>query len=168
MARLGFRNTQTLFYAQYSDKIPVLDSDGYETGEYTVGYDNPVLLDANVVDKTSRIAREYFGNDIVTLYNLDGGGSSAFVYKGNKLNGDGDIDSNGKRYELGDGYELNKDTVFKYIWKSINGEEATTPDKGEAVPKTFDNITSYIIMFIISTISLIAVIIINKRKLVNN
>lgn len=68
MARLGFRNTQTLFYAQYSDKIPVLDSDGYETGEYTVGYDNPVLLDANVVDKTSQIAREYFGNDIEYKY----------------------------------------------------------------------------------------------------
>lgn len=68
MARLGFRNTQTLFYAQYSDKIPILDSDGYETGEYTVGYDNPVLLDANVVDKTSRIAREYFGNDIEYKY----------------------------------------------------------------------------------------------------
>lgn len=68
MARLGFRNTQTLFYAQYSDKVPILDSDGYETGEYTVGYDNPVLLDANVVDKTSRIAREYFGNDIEYKY----------------------------------------------------------------------------------------------------
>lgn len=68
MARLGFRNTQTLFYAQYSDKIPVLDSDGYETGEYTVGYENPVLLDANVVDKTSQIAREYFGNDIEYKY----------------------------------------------------------------------------------------------------
>ena len=68
MARLGFRNTQTLFYAQYSDKIPILDSDGYETGEYTVGYENPVLLDANVVDKTSQIAREYFGNDIEYKY----------------------------------------------------------------------------------------------------
>lgn len=68
MARLGFRNTQTLFYAQYSDKVPILDSDGYETGEYTVGYDNPVLLDANVVDKTSQIAREYFGNDIEYKY----------------------------------------------------------------------------------------------------
>jgi hypothetical protein len=45
-----------------------LDSDGYETGEYTVGYDNPVLLDANVVDKTSQIAREYFGNDIEYKY----------------------------------------------------------------------------------------------------
>lgn len=68
MARLGFRNTQTLFYAQYSDKVPILDSDGYETGEYTVGYENPVLLDANVVDKTSQIAREYFGNDIEYKY----------------------------------------------------------------------------------------------------
>lgn len=46
-----------------------------------------------------KVTKKYFGNDIVTLYNLDGGGSSAFVYKGNKLNGDGDINSEGKRYE---------------------------------------------------------------------
>lgn len=64
MAKLGFRNTETIFYAQPNNKQPILDSDGYETGEYTVGYDTPVLLDANVVDKTSTIAKEYFGEKL--------------------------------------------------------------------------------------------------------
>ena len=59
--RLGFRNTKPIFYALYSDKTPVLDDDGYETGDYTVGYDTPVLLNANVVSKHSTVAREYFG-----------------------------------------------------------------------------------------------------------
>ena len=79
------------------------------------------------------------------------------------------IEINGERYEFGDTYMLNKDTVFKYLWKSINGEEESTlPDTSEPVPKTFDNITSYIIMLVISTISLITIIIINKRKLIKN
>lgn len=45
------------------------------------------------------VTKKYFGNDIVTMYNMDGGGSATFVYKGEKLNGNGDIDSNGNRYE---------------------------------------------------------------------
>lgn len=64
MAKLGFRNTQTIYYAQYVGKQPILDSDGYETGEYTVGYEIPVLLNANVVDKTSRVAKEFFGEQL--------------------------------------------------------------------------------------------------------
>ena len=40
------------------------------------------------------VTRKYFGNDIVTLYNMDGGGSATFVYRGNKLDGNGDIDNN--------------------------------------------------------------------------
>lgn len=63
MAKLGFRNTQTIYYAQYHTDIPILDSDGFETGSHTVGYDNPVLLNANVVGKGSQIAREYFGDN---------------------------------------------------------------------------------------------------------
>jgi hypothetical protein len=59
--RLGFRNTKPIFYALYQDKVPVLDEDGYETGDYTVGYHTPVLLNANVVSKHSTVAREYFG-----------------------------------------------------------------------------------------------------------
>ena len=68
MAKLGFRNTQTIFYSQYYDKEPILDSEGYETGEYRVGYINPIPLDVNIIDKTTKVAREYFGNDIEGKY----------------------------------------------------------------------------------------------------
>ncbi len=64
MAKLGFRNTQPIYYAQRLGKQPIFDSQGYETGEYTVSYDTPVLLNANVVDKTSKIAKEYFGEQL--------------------------------------------------------------------------------------------------------
>ena len=62
--RLGFRNTRTIYYALYSAETPILDDDGYETGDYTVGYDTPVELNANVVSKSSEVAREYFGEQL--------------------------------------------------------------------------------------------------------
>lgn len=86
------------------------------------------------------------------------------------------IEINGTRYELGSDYLLNKDTTFKYIWKDAPNEE-TLPDekeektdsKGETVPKTFDNINSYIIMLVISAITLIGtIIVITRKKLIKN
>ena len=45
------------------------------------------------------VTKKYMTTDIVTLYNLDGGGSSCFIYNGTKLNGNYDKDANGNRYE---------------------------------------------------------------------
>ena len=58
---LCFRNTEPIFYALYLGKVPVLDEDGYKTGDYTVNYETPVQINANVVSKHSTVAREYFG-----------------------------------------------------------------------------------------------------------
>lgn len=73
--RLGFRNTKAMYYALYSDKVPLLDEDGYETGDYTVGYDTPIELNANIVSKTSTVAKEYFGDQLeynkVILVDID-------------------------------------------------------------------------------------------------
>ena len=73
--RLGFRNTRTIYYALYSNETPILDDDGYETGDYTVGYGTPVELNANVVSKSSEVAREYFGEQLeyhkVILIDID-------------------------------------------------------------------------------------------------
>ena len=46
-----------------------------------------------------KVTQKYFTTNIVTLYNMDGGGSATFVYKGEKLNGNGDVDAKGNRYE---------------------------------------------------------------------
>ena len=49
-----------------------------------------------------KVTRELLNNDVTTLYILDGGGSSSFVYKGNKLNGDYDTDKEtGEHIERG-------------------------------------------------------------------
>ena len=82
------------------------------------------------------------------------------------------IEINGTKTEFGNVYILDKDTTFKYIWKDIVEDEKlpdTNETKGETVPKTFDNIDSYIIMAVISTIVLIGtIILINKKKPINN
>ena len=81
------------------------DSSGRQFVAVATGRNIPLRNGENLtqsgltVKEMVQFTREYFTNDIVTLYNIDGGGSSAFVYKGNKLNGDYDIDSSGKRYE---------------------------------------------------------------------
>ena len=82
------------------------------------------------------------------------------------------IEINGTSTKLGSEYLLDKDTVFKYLWKDIQNNETPIqdntntplPDEGEPVPKTFDSITTYIILFVISIISLTGTIVINKKS----
>ena len=82
------------------------------------------------------------------------------------------IEINGTSTKLGSEYLLDKDTVFKYLWKDIQNNETPMqdntntplPDEGEPVPKTFDSITTYIILFVISIISLTGTIVINKKS----
>ena len=91
------------------------------------------------------------------------------------------IEINGTRTELGGNYLLNKDTVFKYIWKDIPTEDGVgggnddTTDKEktaneEKVPQTFDSIDNYIIMLVTSLVILIGTIaiIITRKKLLKN
>ena len=86
------------------------------------------------------------------------------------------IEMNGTRVEFGDVYMLNKDTVFKYLWKEIPKEETkeeettiedkpeeTVPVEKEEVPKTFDNIFAYIIILVISAIVFTGTIVIKKK-----
>ena len=56
------RNLVTLHYCLYSEKVPVLDEEGYETGEYDVGYGEPVAMRANVSAATGQSQVEQFGN----------------------------------------------------------------------------------------------------------
>ena len=42
--KLMKRNLQPVHYCLYADRIPILDDDGYETGETKVGYGEPVKL----------------------------------------------------------------------------------------------------------------------------
>ena len=55
------RNLQTVWYCQYVGKTPIVDSDGYETGEYTVTYTDPVSVEVNVSPATGTAQMMMFG-----------------------------------------------------------------------------------------------------------
>ena len=57
------RNKVRIFYANYVDKEPVLDKDGYQTGEYKVVYSNPVEVRGNVSSARGEVITRQFGED---------------------------------------------------------------------------------------------------------
>lgn len=56
------RHLSTIYYLLYSGKVAVLDDDGYETGETTVGYADPVKLICSVSSASGEAQTEMFGN----------------------------------------------------------------------------------------------------------
>lgn len=58
------RNEQAFWYAQYKDKIPILDSDSYETGDYETGYSEPVSFSANISAGRGDAQNEVFGKEL--------------------------------------------------------------------------------------------------------
>lgn len=60
--KLMKRNLTPVHYCLYSKRIPLLDDDGYETGEYKVGYGEAVQLLCSVSPATGYAQAEMFGN----------------------------------------------------------------------------------------------------------
>lgn len=60
--KLMKRNLTPVYYCLYSDRQPILDDDGYETGEYRVGYGEAVQLMCSVSPATGYAQAEMFGN----------------------------------------------------------------------------------------------------------
>ncbi len=56
------RNKRKVFYALYSNEIPLYDNDGYKTGEYTAGYCEPVELKINISPASGESATRLFGD----------------------------------------------------------------------------------------------------------
>ena len=54
------KNQRKLWYALYQDKIPILDENGDETGDYTVGYGPPVPFEASLSSGNGKAQREVF------------------------------------------------------------------------------------------------------------
>lgn len=55
------RNCRTVYYCQYVGKTPLTDDDGYETGEFTVTYTDPVPIRVNVSPATGTAQMMMFG-----------------------------------------------------------------------------------------------------------
>lgn len=58
------RNKQDFWYAQYAEKIPIYDDDGYETGDYNTGYSKPVKAKANISSGKGSSQEAVFGKEI--------------------------------------------------------------------------------------------------------
>ena len=58
------QNEQPFWYAQFNSKIPILDSDGYETGDYETGYSAPVSFSANISAGKGTSQEEVFGKEL--------------------------------------------------------------------------------------------------------
>ena len=56
------RNRQPFYYALYGEKAEIIDSDGMKTGEFSVGYSEPVAMRANISPATGTSRTEQFGN----------------------------------------------------------------------------------------------------------
>lgn len=58
------RNEQPFWYAQYNNKAPILDSDGYETGDYETRYSAPVSFCGNISAGRGDAQNEVFGKEL--------------------------------------------------------------------------------------------------------
>lgn len=60
--RDSVRNRRTIYYAQYLGEMPILDSVGYETGEYEPDYTEPEQCSVNISPATDQTVLQTFGN----------------------------------------------------------------------------------------------------------
>jgi hypothetical protein len=58
------RNKVTIYYALYQNKVPILDEDGNETGEYETGYSNPVKFRIRVSPNKGDSSEQVFGKSL--------------------------------------------------------------------------------------------------------
>lgn len=97
-----------MFYALYSDKIPVYDEDGNKTLETTTGFENPVEFQASLSSGTSNADESPFGKDVsydrvisTTDTSLPIDEHSVVWYKNTpRFNDDGTVDGDSADYEV--------------------------------------------------------------------
>lgn len=57
------RNKVRIFYANYCDKVPLMDEYGNLTGEYAISYSNPIEVMANVSAARGEATTRQFGDN---------------------------------------------------------------------------------------------------------
>lgn len=58
------KNKQKIYYALYNSKTNILDSNGFKTGEFTLGYGTPTPLYINISPGKGQSDYELFGANI--------------------------------------------------------------------------------------------------------
>lgn len=61
--RLVKRNLKSIYYSLYLGRVPVLDEEGFETGETEISYADPVEIRVSVSPASGQIQAEMFGTD---------------------------------------------------------------------------------------------------------
>jgi len=56
-------NKTPLWLVNPTDKEPVLDDDGFETGEFTIGYSTPIKIGLSLYPANGKVKDEIFGKD---------------------------------------------------------------------------------------------------------
>lgn len=62
--RLCERNKKTFYYAEFQEKAPILDENGFETGRYKVVYGEPIKARASISASRGFSENEQFGLDL--------------------------------------------------------------------------------------------------------
>lgn len=58
------KNQRNLWYSLYRDKVPIIDENNDETGDYTNGYSPPVLFYASLSAGKGNAQKDVFGTDV--------------------------------------------------------------------------------------------------------
>lgn len=58
------RNKKPVYYATYNNKIPIMDENGFDTGESYAGYSKPAVFYANVSAAKGTSQEEVFGKSL--------------------------------------------------------------------------------------------------------
>ncbi len=58
------KNQRKMWYALYHDKVPIVDENGDETGDYARGYSPPVLFYASLSAGKGNAQKDVFGTDV--------------------------------------------------------------------------------------------------------
>ncbi len=58
------RNKQTFYYSLYEGKVPILDHNGYETGEYKIKYSQPIKTSGVISPSKGKSQVDLFGRDV--------------------------------------------------------------------------------------------------------
>ena len=57
------KNKSSLWIVEPTGKTPLLDSDGFDTGEYTIGYSTPTEVMISLYPSNGAISERIFGKD---------------------------------------------------------------------------------------------------------
>lgn len=115
------RNRVPFWYALYSEKTPIVDDEGFQTGEYQIKYTNPIKAYANISPSIGETETRQFGipeeYDKVMVMDLP---SVIDEYSILWIDSEPEITADGKLVEEEGEIKTPNDYIVKKVAKSLN------------------------------------------------